>query len=113
MSNNPSTVPIGNVRNNWVLAPTLTPVSVANSTSAEQTFSMSAVQLGDYVYVNKPSFQAGLSIVNSRVSAKDVIAITYLNTTAATITPASETYCVHICRAENVANGYSPLVVPS
>lgn len=110
MSNSPSTVPSGNVKNEWVVALTLSPSSVANATSAEQTFACTGVLLGDHVTVNKPTTQAGLGIVGSRVSANDVVAITFMNATAATITPTgSQVYTVRVSRPENLASNVSTL----
>lgn len=89
----------GNVQYSMVLNVTLSPASVANATSAEQTFTVNGLQTGDFVNVGKPTTQAGLGIVNSRVSAANTLAITFLNTTAATITPtASEVYQVAVDR---------------
>lgn len=89
----------GNVQYSTILGVTLSPASVANATSAEQTFTVTGLQTTDYVNVIKPTTQAGLGIVNSRVSAANVLAITFMNATAATITPtASETYVVAVDR---------------
>lgn len=113
MSNNPSTTPHGNVTGGWVIALTLSPASVANATSAEQTFTFTGARLGDYIAVSKPTTQAGLGIVNARVSAKDVLAIAFINSTAATITPtASEVYTVQVNRPENLNGNVSALVGP-
>lgn len=110
MSNSPSTIPQGNVKNEWIVALTLSPTSVANATSAEQTFACTGVLLGDMVSVNKPTTQAGLGIVGSRVSANDVIAFTFMNATSATITPtASQVYTVRVSRPESVASNVSVL----
>lgn len=110
MSNAPSTVPSGNVKNEWVIGVTLSPSSVANATSAEQTFTCTGLLVGDMVSVNKPTTQAGLGIVGSRVSAADTLAITFMNTTAATITPtASQVYLVRVSRVDNL-NGTTPLL---
>ena len=72
---------------------TLSPASVAANTTAEQTFTANGVRVGDVVYVSKPTSQAGLGIVNVRVSASNQIAITFSNNTASPIVPtASEVY---------------------
>ena len=73
---------------------TLTPAGVATLTTAEQTFAVTGLVAGSPVWVNKPSVQPGLGIVGCRVSSAGNIAINFLNTTAATITPASETYLI-------------------
>ncbi len=103
-TNNPSPQsPIGNVQKWGVFSITLSPASVANATSAEQTFDASAIGLltTDVVLVQKPTAQAGLGIVGSRVSATNVLAITFMNSTAATITPtASQSYTVTVIRPQ-------------
>lgn len=98
-----TTIPRGNIRGNDLFAVTLSPASVANATSAEQTFTFKGLQTTDFVYVIKPTAQAGLGIVNTRVSAADTLAITFMNCTAATITPtASEAYTLLWKRCEYV-----------
>lgn len=101
----PDTVqsPVGNVWKLGVFNLTLSPASVANATSAEQTFATTGIGLltTDVVLVQKPTAQAGLGIVGSRVSAADTLAITFGNFTAATITPtASEVYKVTVIRVQ-------------
>ena len=78
---------------------TLSPASVAAQTSAEQTFTLTGLNVGDKVSVAKPTNQAGLGIVNARVSAANTLAITFMNATAVAIVPtASETYQVSVVR---------------
>jgi len=74
--------------------PTLTPVAVAANTTAEQTFTVPGLVAGTPVWINKPSYTVGLSIVGVRVSAANTLAVTYGNTSAASITPPSEAYTV-------------------
>jgi hypothetical protein len=45
-------------------------------------------------WVNKPSHQYGLGIGGVRVTAADTLGITFINTTAAAITPVAETYVI-------------------
>jgi len=107
---NPSTISRGNISGQWLVALTLSPTSVAPNTTVEQTFTCSGVLPGDMIDVQKPSVQAGLGIVNSRVSAANQIAIGFANTTAATITPtASESYLVQVSRPENLTGSVSSL----
>src|ERR1700722_8001972 len=99
----PDTVqaPIGNLWKIASLNVTLTPASVANATAAEQTFTMTGLLTTDFVWVNKPPTQAGLGLAGSRVSAAGVLAITFGNFTAATITPtAAEVYTVFVARIQ-------------
>lgn len=108
---NPTTIPSGNVKGEWALAVTLSPAAVANATSAEQTFTVTGLLLGDHITVNKPTAQAGIGIVGSRCSANDVLAITFMNATAATVTPtASEVYLVKISRVDNLTSSNVPLL---
>ena len=71
---------------------TLTPTSVAANATAEQTFTVTGLVVSDIITINKPSLDAGIGIVNVRVSTVDTLAITYGNFTASPITPTSETY---------------------
>jgi hypothetical protein len=81
-----------------VIKQTLTPASVAANTTAEQTFTVNGLQVGDSVDVNKASHQVGLSIGNVRVSAANTLAIQYVNTSGAAIVPTSEQYIVGFSR---------------
>jgi hypothetical protein len=93
--------PIGNIWKNARLSATLSPVAVAPSTSAEQTFTVTGLLTTDYVYVNKPSADAGVGIVGARVSAADTLALTFMNATTATVTPtASESYIILVERVQ-------------
>lgn len=78
----------------YVIKQTLTPAAVGANTTAEQTFTVQGVQVGDSLDVNKPSHQTGLNIGNVRASAANQIAIQYVNTTAGSITPTSEIYTI-------------------
>lgn len=97
----------GNTALSQLMKITLSPAQVAANTTAEQTFAVNGVQTNDLVLVNKPSAQAGLGIVGSRVSAANTIGITFVNATAAPITPtASEGYLIFVIRADgaNIPN---------
>lgn len=107
---NPSTISSGNIKGQWVLTITISPTSIAPNTTAEQTFTVTGLLLGDMVDISKPTTQAGLGIVNSRVSAANTLAIAFVNATAATITPtASETYYIQVSRPENLVSNNSVL----
>ena len=81
------------VRSVYNTTATLSPSAVGAGTTAEQTFTVTGLAVGDVVFVNKPSAQAGLGIVGARVSAANTLAITFANVTVASITPtASEVY---------------------
>lgn len=94
--------PIGNVQKMGIFSLAITPASVAANTTAEQTFTATGIGLlvTDNVDVSKPTFQAGIGIVNVRVSAADALSITYVNATASPITPTAETYQVAVTRVQ-------------
>ena len=83
-----------------VVSLTIDVASVAINTTAEQTFTLTGLRTGDFVFVNKPSLSAGLGVAGARVSANDTIAITFVNATAGAIDPASQTYLVFWFRPE-------------
>ena len=94
-------LPFGNAKNMFVLTPTITytPTTVAGTTGSELTCTVNGVQVGDLVYMNKPTFQSYIGLNNVRVSANNVIAVTFDNNSSATQTPtASEVYTVLVIR---------------
>lgn len=104
----------GNAQLTAMLSVTLSPAIVAANTTAEQTFTVTGLAVGDFVEVNKPTTQAGLGIVNVRVSAANTLAIAFSNNTAAGITPtASEAYQIIVIRptSATLAAGL-PAVLP-
>jgi hypothetical protein len=91
----------GNLIYDWLIGPTLTPVAVAGSTAAEQSFTIPGMQLGDYVDVNCGVAQtAGITIGNVRVSAANTLTVEFANSTAGTLTPVSGQYLINIGRCE-------------
>jgi hypothetical protein len=86
-----STTPITGM---YRILQTLAPSAVGANTTVEQTFTVPGLQVGDSIDVNKASHQAGLSIGNVRVSAANTLAIQFVNTTAGSLTPATEQYII-------------------
>ena len=72
----------------------LTPAAVAPNVTVEQAFTVTGLVANQFVWVNKPTGTVGLGIAGSRVTATNVVGITYCNATTATIVPPSETYLV-------------------
>lgn len=102
-----TTIPRGNILLNFAIGPTLTPASVAANTTAEQTFTIAGLQVGDFMNVYSASAQtAGIGIVSARVSAANTLAIGFSNNTAGSLTPVSGIYNVEVNRPE-----YYPLPV--
>lgn len=98
----PSDIPRGNIQLAMILGLTISPVSVGANTTVEQTFPLQGLQLGDVVSVAKPTTQAGLGVVNARVTAANTIGITFSNNTGGGIVPtAGETYSVELNRPTN------------
>ena len=82
-----------NMREVRLYSQSLDVASVAANTSAEQTFTVTGLAVGDVVLaVNKPSLTAGLVVGNARVSAANTLALTFGNHTAGAIDPGAETY---------------------
>jgi hypothetical protein len=73
---------------------TLTPTAIGALTTAEVTFAVSNITVSTVVWVNKSSFTSGIGVVGMRAVSANVIGITYVNNTAVTITPPTESYLV-------------------
>lgn len=99
-----TTIGRGNVIYDYLCQPTLTPVSVGANTSAEQTFTVLGLQVGDFVDVNvaNSAQTAGIGIVNARVSAANTLAIQFSNSTAGALTPVAGAYNINVTRPENL-----------
>jgi hypothetical protein len=74
---------------------TLTPTACALSTVTFQTFTVVGIPVGATVWVNKPSYTAGIGIVSVRVTALNTIQIGFANPTAVAITPPAENYIIY------------------
>ncbi len=97
LSVGPSPTAITNVS---TYSPSLTPVSVAANTTAEQTaFTVTGLTTSDKVVVNGPAPTAGTGIVGARVVSANTLGITFVNATAGALTPASGTYTVVAIRS--------------
>ena len=93
---------LGNLVTQSVISVTLSPAQVLANTSAEQTFTVNGLRVGDWVSVNKPTTQAGLGLAGARVSAANTLAITFGNYTGSAITPtASQVYLVLVARKDS------------
>lgn len=104
---------IGNIALDVLLGLSISPAQVAANTTAEQTFTLTGLNVGDVVNVNKPTSQAGLGVAGARVSALNTIAITFINATASPITPtASEVYVVNVTRPMPQYVGNLPTSLP-
>ena len=99
----PSDLARGNIANQFLLGVALSPAAVGANTTAEQTFTVQGLLVGDEVNVSKPTTQAGIGIVNARVSAANTLAITFSNNTGGGLTPtAGEVYVIAVNRPSNL-----------
>lgn len=101
---------------------TQSPSAVAANTAAEAAFTVQTGTgftmqpiVGDVVYVNKPTSQAGLGVGNVRVSASNTVNVNFANYTAGSITPtASQVYTIVALRGiPTVSAVLSPISVPA
>lgn len=100
-STNVSQSPFSNAQQIVVLNVNVgTLAAVGAATSAEQTVSVPGLQTTDVVVgVSKPTAQAGIGIVGYRVASAGNLGITFMNATAAGVTPtSSESYTVTVAR---------------
>jgi len=91
----------GNVRSLSVVPFTFDPTSIGTYTVSELTVTCMGAKTTDMVFVNKPTTDAGLGVVNARVSAADTLAIALVNPTAAAIDAGSETWNALVVRPES------------
>lgn len=97
----------GNTDKLKLISIALSPALIVLNTTAEQTFTVPGLAVGDWVFVNKPTAQAGLGIVGCRVTAANTLGITFSNNTGSSITPtASQTYLVLAMRSDATLSAF-------
>jgi hypothetical protein len=101
----PDTVqmPTGNLWKIGVFNLTLTPIAVAATTCAEQTFTATGIGLltTDFVWVTSSKYSNPLGIVGARVTVADSLSITFVNPSNASYTPSSTaSYTVMVLRVQ-------------
>jgi hypothetical protein len=104
----PNIVAVNTTRSQAIVSLAVTPVAVtATASSAEQSFILTGLAVGDFVEVNpQVAVGAGLSIASARVSAANTLTISYMNATAGSLTPAADTYLVSVIRSYPVVNDF-------
>lgn len=95
----PCDVPLGNTALIFNLSRSLTPVAVANGTSAEQTFTVPGLVIGDVVIVQPVVSSVGVVLGGARVSAANTLAVTWGNPTGAPVTPTAGYFTVTVIRS--------------
>ena len=68
--------------------------TIAATTSAEVTSTVTGLLVSSSVIVNKPTCTPGLLVTNARVSAADTLAVEYMNLTTTAIAVPNETYLI-------------------
>jgi hypothetical protein len=68
--------------------------SIAATTSAEVTSTVTGLLVSSSVLINKPTLTPGLMITNVRVSAANTLAVQYTNFTTTAISVPAETYTI-------------------
>ena len=91
--------------------------AVASITTAEQAITVNGLLATDIVVgISKPSLQAGVAVVNGRISAANTLQMAFVNPSAAAVTPvATEIYGVTILSQNPVApfKKYCPVLSPA
>jgi hypothetical protein len=79
----------GNLVTSYLMGPTLTPVLVAQATTAEQDFTVKGLQVGDFVNVvcQRGADGGHRHRQRARVKAADTLTIGFSNSTAGGLTP--------------------------
>lgn len=90
----------GNLQGTYVLAVALTPGSTATVTSAEQSFTVPGILVGDQI--SNITFQGAwtvlVDIVNTRVISNNTLGVSFQNNTAGTLSAPTGTYLIEVNR---------------
>jgi hypothetical protein len=99
-----TTISRGNVLSQTYIGPSLTPVAVAAYTTATQTFKIAGLQTTDIVqYVGLQGAQtAGVTGAECDVLTAGVLTVAFINSTAASVTPAAGVYVFSVTQVENL-----------
>ena len=90
-----TTLARGNILEEKLFSISITPVAVAANTTAEQSFTVIGISVGDYINIASSAAQtAGIIIGNCRVSATNTLTVQFGNFTAQSATPVAGTYGV-------------------
>lgn len=96
----PSNLPRGSVDYNFVLQVAVAAgAAIGAATTVERTYTVPGLQVGDIVNVNKPQLDAGLALVNARVSANNTLALQFANVTAGPLSITASNYLFTVTRS--------------
>lgn len=96
----PQLLAYGNLQGTVLLQVSLTPASVGAATSAEQTFTVPGLLIGDQVSALEllAAWTSLTSVVNCRVSANNTLAVSFQNQTAGALVPPAGLFQLEINR---------------
>ena len=98
-----TTLARGNIDQEKLFSISITPVAVAANITAEQSFTVLGISVGDYINIASASAQtAGILIGNVRVSAANTLTVQFANITSGSLTPVAGTYGVIWGSPENL-----------
>lgn len=83
---------------------TYDPASQATVDTDEDTVTVQGLQVGDFVVVNKPTHTDGVGLTDARVTAANTLSVTWVNPTAGSVNPGSETYTLFWARPDLARN---------
>lgn len=107
-----STNIIGNIQLSQLIQPVLAPASVATVTTIEQTFTVTGLQVGDFINFSLTApLVAGLSVLGMRVTANNTLGITFVNTTAGPLVPTANIYIINVDRFDAVGTALPAVLV--
>jgi hypothetical protein len=95
----PQIVTYGNIQSSWVLNLNLTPVAVLATTAVEQTFNVPGLAVNDGTTIGfNGLWNVLIGIPNTRVVSAGVLGITFINSTAGSLTPPAGVYQLEVNR---------------
>lgn len=96
-----TTLARGNIINNFLVYPSLTPTSITASTAGVQTFTITGLNYNDCISISSQGSQTtGVNIQNAWVSAANTLSIQFQNNSSSSATPFVGTYILSVDRLE-------------
>jgi hypothetical protein len=85
---------------------TISPGAISANSSQDVTVTMPGLAASDVILsVSYLTLAAGVDIGNARATAANTMKVTFQNSTASPVTPATATYTVCVARPENTLGG--------
>lgn len=98
-----TTIARGNTFAEKIFTTTITPAQVAQNATAEQTFTVLGMQVGDYLNIQSVAAQtSGIIVGNVRVTALNTVSIQFANVTGSAATPVAGMYGCIMGRPESL-----------